>query len=148
MTITVQSGDSPKIYALVRDIYGNAISLENNAIIAFKYSVYKIVSGVRVAVEGFSEVDIPTTCYHKDTAAYPSNITGLTTSEIQDGYNIELFPYIAKETNGDAVWESPFKDAGTTYEINVILRYIMSDAALVGSASINKTFSVRVLVGS
>lgn len=146
-TITVKKDDSPKIYALLSDIYGAPLSLPSESIDSFKYSVYKIVSSKRIPVEGFTDVDIDlASCYHREPKQYPERISGINTSDMRLGYNVEVFPYRLTEVNDTPIWSSPFNVAGLQYEIDVTLRYYMTDVALSGSGYINKTFTVRVRV--
>lgn len=144
MRIAVKAGDSPKIYALVRDIYGNPLEAEASDFTAFKYSVYKIVAGNRIAVPGFTDITIPAANYKKPPVDYPDNISGLSTSEIAEKYNVEVFPYIVE--NG--AWKSPFTDYNSLYELAVNLVYSMEDPALTGTALIDKSFTVQVSVGA
>lgn len=145
MKIFVNPGDSPKIYALLRDIYGQPLSAAPEDITSFTYSVNKIVSGLRVPVEGFTEVPLALSdCYHQTLQNYPDNIQGLSTSEKADKYNVEVFPY----KKADGKWISPFSDPNSVYELTVNITYSMDDSALVGSATIDKAFTITISVGA
>ena len=145
MRIFVNPNDSPKIYALLRDIYGQPIGASVDDIQVFSYTVNKIVSGSRVPVEGFVDVPLdPTICYHETLQAYPDNIQGLSTAEKAAKYNVEVFPY--KDVSGS--WVSPFTDPNSLYELVVNITYSMDDDALVGAALIDKSFIVSISVGA
>ena len=147
MNIYVKPKDSPKIYALVRDIYGDPLGIEATDLIKFTYSVYQVTAGTRYPVEGFVGVDIQPSNYYPETQTYPENIQGLSTIERAEGYNVEVFPYKTGSTtiSGHTVWESPFTEQGV-YELVVDMSYLMNDVALEGTSVINKTFSVQVRV--
>ena len=145
-SLTIQAGDAPKIYAFLSDIYGEVLSIPVDDIETFKYSVFRVVSGARIPVDGFVDIDLPPVCYHEEAAPYPDTIVGLSTAEIEKGYNVEVFPYtLDSETNE---WRSPFTNPGSQYQLVVTLRYAMQDPALAGTGYINKTFSVRINVGA
>lgn len=143
MKVFVKPNDSPKFYALVRDIYGDPILAEPSDLTTFSYTVCKVVSGARVPVEGFVDVPIPDTNWKNPLEDYPDNIQGLSTADKAAKYNVEVFPYKAV----DGSWVSPFTDPNSLYELTVNIVYNMNDPALEGFALIDKSFVIQVSVG-
>ena len=146
MSITVKSGDSPKFYALLKDIYGDALGVSSNELDEFSYSVYRVVNGERFPVAGFVDVEIPASCYHQPPENAPSGLATISGGSF-DEYNVEIFPYRAVENDGVLEWKSPFiaeTAQGAAYDRVVKMRYLMDDSALSGAAYIDKSFTVRV----
>ena len=142
LTIVVPVNDSPKFYYMLRDIYGNPLDIKPNDFVSLKYTVFQNISNTLVAVVGFEDVVIPQSQFYTTAQTYPANIKGVTASELEDGYNLEVFPYA--ETNSDGVWESPFTQLNATYVLSVTASYYMTDSALPGANIITKTYSVTV----
>ena len=142
LTVVVPVNDSPKFYYMLRDIYGAPLDIAPDDFVSLTYTVYQSFSGVLSPVEGFQNVPIPASQFYTTAQSYPANIKGVTSSELEDGYNLEVFPYV--ETNSDGVWESPFAQLNATYVLSVTASYYMTDSALSGANLIAKTYSVTV----
>lgn len=142
LTVIVPVNDSPKFYYMLRDIYGDPLDIAPDDFVSLNYTVYQNFSGVLTPIESFQNIPIPTSQFYTTAQSYPTNIKGVTSSELEDGYNLEVFPYA--ETNSDGAWESPFTQQNATYVLSVTVSYYMTDPALSGSNLIAKTYSVTV----
>ncbi|MBQ9875370.1 MAG: hypothetical protein IJM30_13025 [Thermoguttaceae bacterium] len=142
MTVNVKAGDSPKFYAMIRDIYGDPLSVSAAELDEFSYTVYKVAGGRRFPVEGFVDVPIDSSCYHVEPLDVPTGLVGDSFEE----YNVEIFPYRAVEVDGVSEWVSPFSEVNANYDLAVKMRYAMGDPALDGTAFINKEFAIRINV--
>lgn len=146
LRISVKAGDSPKIYTLLRNIYGEPLDVAVDDLSEFTYSVYRVLQGARYPVENFVDVPIPVSCFHQEPVPYPENIVGLSTAEKNANYNVEVFPYLRTTVEGVSYWVSPFTIPGGLYELKINIRYTMDDPALEGVALIDKSFVVQVSV--
>lgn len=144
MAIIIDKDDSPKFYMFVRDIYGNTLGATRSDFTELKYSIYKYVSGVRTAVDGFTNINISSDNYYTQPQQYPSTIKGLSNEEIESGYNLTFFPYKITQDNGVDVWSSPFSETNALYEIVVTMAYQMTDPALTGTALLKRNFTISV----
>lgn len=142
LTVVVPVDDSPKFYYMLRDIYGNPIGLKPSDFTSLSYTVYKSESNSLIPVDGFENVAISPEQYHETPLPYPDNIKGVTASELEAGYNLEVFPYAKAETGN--VWKSPFAQLNATYVLAVTASYYMTDSALLDVNLIAKTYSVTV----
>ena len=142
LTVVVPVDDSPKFYYMLRDIYGDPLAIEPDDFVSLTYTVFRSLSGSLVTVEGFENIAIPAAQFHTTAQSFPPNIKGVTASELEGGYNLEVFPYVETESGG--VWKSPFSDLNATYVLSVTASYYMTDSALTGANLIAKTYSVTV----
>ncbi len=142
-SISVQINDSPKLYFLLKDIYGEALALERADFDSLSYSVVKIQGGVEYPVDGFSKITTGLVWY-PNAQEYPENIKGLTSAEKEEGYNLIVFPY----DDVDGAWKSPFNEANATYNLIVELAYFMNDAALTGASLYERSYRVRITTGN
>ena len=142
-TINVQTGDSPKIYARLADIYGEPFELQREEFDSLSYSVYRVAGGALYPLDGFTNVDDGLVWYD-EAQDFPENVLGITEADREGGYNLVVYPYVAV----DEVWTSPFSERNTTYMLVVKATYFMADDALDGAARHTRELKIRVVTGN
>lgn len=144
MAILINRNDSPKFYLYIKDIYGAALGVDPTDFVDLSYSVYTVVGTTRTAVTGFVDVAIPRAHFYTEPQQYPETIKNVTSSDKNIGYNLKLFPYKTATADNVSVWQSPFSEVNTKYEIRVNISYYMGDDALSGTALLTRTIPIEV----
>lgn len=142
-SIGIQIKDSPKMFFLLKDIYGDVLTLEQSAFYKLSFSVVKIQSGSEYPVEGYTDVTTGLV-WNSSAQEYPENIKGLTAAEKAEGYNLVVFPYRVE----DGAWVSPFTEANATYNLIVTVEYNMQDDALASTSKYHREYRVRITTGN
>ena len=144
--INLRRNDSPKLYFGFTDVYGKPFSPPYSDLTELTYSVYQIMQGRRVPIEGFTNVTIPESCWHAEPGAYPKHVRGVSGSKLAEGYTLELYPFRVDEASG--AWISPFTEPATTYQVVVKLVYPMTDEALEGTFKYKRDYVVSIVTGN